>query len=136
MPRDPYKLDVFSRSHALSLDVYRLSKRFPPDERYGLTSQLRRAATSVPTNIVEGCVRLTASEYRTSSASRSVPPRRFITCLVSLPIWSTWVRTTWPVQGMQRSRRPKVAETASRHHRIRARRRRREAAEGREPKAV
>jgi len=64
MPRDPNKLDVFHRGHRLTLDVYRISRLLPPEERYGLTAQLRRAVTSVPTNIVEGCVRVSAREYR------------------------------------------------------------------------
>ena len=50
-------------SHALVLQVYRLTKNFPPDERYGLTSQLRRAVLSVPTNIAEGSKRHTNPEY-------------------------------------------------------------------------
>ena len=45
------------------LQVYRLTKSFPPDERYGLTSQLRRAVLSVPTNIAEGSKRQTNAEY-------------------------------------------------------------------------
>ena len=45
------------------LQVYRLTKNFPPDERYGLTSQLRRAVLSVPTNIAEGSKRQTNPEY-------------------------------------------------------------------------
>jgi four helix bundle protein len=56
-------LMVWQRSHALVLDVYRLTKSFPPDERYGLTSQLRRAVLSVPTNIAEGSKRETNREY-------------------------------------------------------------------------
>jgi hypothetical protein len=44
-------LIVWQRSHALVLQIYRLTKSFPPEERYGLTSQLRRAALSVPTNV-------------------------------------------------------------------------------------
>jgi len=45
------------------LQVYRLTKTFPLEERYGLTSQLRRSTLSVPTNIAEGSKRLTRAEY-------------------------------------------------------------------------
>jgi four helix bundle protein len=47
-------LDVWKKSHAWVLDVYRLSENFPKHELFGLTSQLRRAAVSVPANIAEG----------------------------------------------------------------------------------
>lgn len=47
-------LKVWQRSHALVLEVYRLTATFPDGERFGLISQLRRAAVSVPTNIAEG----------------------------------------------------------------------------------
>ena len=47
-------LIVWQKAHAWVLTVYKLTKDFPPDERFGLTSQLRRAASSVPSNIVEG----------------------------------------------------------------------------------
>src|SRR5258707_15639791 len=57
------KLLVWQRSHKLVLEVYRASQSFPDAERYGLTSQLRRAALSVPTNIAEGSKRLTSQEY-------------------------------------------------------------------------
>src|ERR1035441_10788270 len=56
-------LMVWQRSHALVLQVYRLTKSFPPDERYGLTSQVRRAVLSIPTNIAEGSKRETNREY-------------------------------------------------------------------------
>jgi four helix bundle protein len=47
-------LDVWQRAHQLVLAVYRVTKAFPPDEKYGLVSQMRRAAVSVPANIAEG----------------------------------------------------------------------------------
>jgi four helix bundle protein len=47
-------LDVWNLADALARQVYQATKHFPRDELYGITSQLRRAALSVPTNIVEG----------------------------------------------------------------------------------
>jgi four helix bundle protein len=64
MPRDPRQLVVFRRAHELVLSVYALSAGFPAVERYGLTAQLRRAAVSIPLNIVEGCNRRSAREYQ------------------------------------------------------------------------
>ena len=55
--QDFRKLKVWHRAHALVLDVYSATVRFPTDERYGLTAQLRRASASIPTNIAEGCGR-------------------------------------------------------------------------------
>ena len=57
------ELKVWQRSHALVLNLYKLTKRFPADERFGLTSQLRRAVVSVPTNIAEGTKRLGKQDY-------------------------------------------------------------------------
>jgi four helix bundle protein len=48
-------LVVWQRAHQLTLQIYRASAAFPAAERYGLTSQLRRAASSVGANIAEGC---------------------------------------------------------------------------------
>ena len=56
-------MKVWQRSHALALKIYRISGSFPKGEQFGLTSQLRRAATSVPTNIAEGSKRRTRLEY-------------------------------------------------------------------------
>jgi four helix bundle protein len=50
-------LKVWQRSHQLVLSLYRLTASFPSNERYGLTSQVRRSAASVPTNIAEGAKR-------------------------------------------------------------------------------
>lgn len=57
------ELKVWQRGHALVLSVYRMTAGFPLNERYGLTSQVRRAALSVPTNIAEGSKRITSQEY-------------------------------------------------------------------------
>ena len=55
--RDFRELLVWQKAHRLTLDVYRTTKTFPTEERYGLTAQLRRSVASVPTNIAEGCGR-------------------------------------------------------------------------------
>ncbi len=47
-------LAVWRRAHELTLEVYRRTSAFPRDEKFGLTSQMRRAAVSVPANIAEG----------------------------------------------------------------------------------
>jgi four helix bundle protein len=57
-------LVVWKKSMALVLDVYRLTQTFPKIETYGLTSQLRRAAVSVPSNIAEGQARLSTGEFK------------------------------------------------------------------------
>jgi four helix bundle protein len=56
-------LKVWRRSHEFVLDVYRAPVDFPDRERYGLTSQLRRAAVSIPGNIAEGAVRSSDADF-------------------------------------------------------------------------
>lgn len=60
--RDFRKLKVWEKSHQLTLEVYKVTRRFPTDERFGLISQIRRSAASVPANIAEGCGRFTSTE--------------------------------------------------------------------------
>src|SRR4051812_41600661 len=62
MMGDFKKLRVWQRAHALTLSVYQCTRVFPDGERYGLTSQLRRAAASISANIAEGCGRGTDNE--------------------------------------------------------------------------
>jgi four helix bundle protein len=57
-------LDVFQRALDLMVAVYRVTKAFPSDERFGLTQQLRRAVVSVVSNLAEGQGRLTSGEWR------------------------------------------------------------------------
>jgi len=56
-------LKVWQQGHALVLKVYHLTRALPPDERFGLVAQLRRAALSVPTNSAEGSKRQSRQEY-------------------------------------------------------------------------
>ncbi len=57
-------LAVFEKAHNLVLTIYRLTSSFPDGERFGLTIQLRRAAASVPSNLVEGRARASEAEFR------------------------------------------------------------------------
>ena len=55
-------LAIWQRSHKLTIDIYHATLKFPKEEIYGLTSQIRRAVASIPTNIAEGCGRRTNAE--------------------------------------------------------------------------
>ena len=61
--RDFKKYDIWKLSHLLTLKVYDITKSFPKDEIYGIISQIRRASSSIPTNISEGCGRDSDSEF-------------------------------------------------------------------------
>jgi len=56
-------LEVFRRSHRLTLRLYELTDSFPHEERFGLTSQIRRAAGSICANLMEGAHRSNTKEY-------------------------------------------------------------------------
>ena len=55
--QDFRNLKVWQKAHALTLAVYRGTREFPSDEKFGITSQLRRSCASIPANIAEGCAR-------------------------------------------------------------------------------
>ncbi len=56
-------LKVWEKAHAFTVKVYNVTKAFPKEELYSLTNQVRRAASSVPANIAEGCGRKTQPEF-------------------------------------------------------------------------
>ncbi|MCW5853511.1 MAG: four helix bundle protein, partial [Anaerolineae bacterium] len=60
--RDFRKLQVWVKAHQLTLNTYKVTRPFPKEELYGLTSQIRRASASIPANIAEGCGRQGAAE--------------------------------------------------------------------------
>lgn len=63
MTRDFRSLDVWNKSYGVSLKIYKVTESFPDSERYGLISQLRRAAISIPCNIAEGCGKDSNKEF-------------------------------------------------------------------------
>ena len=62
--QDFRKLEVWQRSHALTVKIYELTRGFPAEEKFGLTSQLRRAAVSIESNLAEGSSRGSDPDFR------------------------------------------------------------------------
>jgi four helix bundle protein len=62
--RSVEELDVFKLAHDLALKIYQLTSSFPKEEAFGLISQMRRAASSIGMNLMEGSMRLNRREYR------------------------------------------------------------------------
>ena len=63
MSRDHRKLRVFHDAHRLTILIYKHTRAFPRDEWFGIRAQMRRAAVSIPSNIVEGSARRSTREY-------------------------------------------------------------------------
>ena len=61
--RDYHKLRAFELADQLALAIYKCTKSFPKEEMFGLISQIRRAAVSAPSNIVEGCAKSSQADY-------------------------------------------------------------------------
>ena len=61
--RDFHQLSVWQKSHQFTLDVYTLTRAYPKDELFGLTSQIRRSSSSIATNIAEGCGRGSDADF-------------------------------------------------------------------------
>lgn len=57
------ELKVWTKAHEFTLKVYELTQKFPREEVYGMTSQMRRAASSIPANIAEGCGKYTQQDF-------------------------------------------------------------------------
>jgi len=57
------ELKVWQKSYELCLEIYRITAKFPKEEKYGLTSQIRRSVVSIPSNIAEGYGRKTTLDY-------------------------------------------------------------------------
>jgi len=61
--RDFRELQVWQKSHRLTLDIYKATQEFPQEERYGPRSQIRRSSISIGTNIAEGAAKITRPEF-------------------------------------------------------------------------
>ncbi|HTY35816.1 MAG TPA: four helix bundle protein [Bacteroidota bacterium] len=61
--KDFRQLKVWVRAHSLTLQIYRVTRTFPKEELYGLTSQMRRASSSIAANIAEGCGRKSDADF-------------------------------------------------------------------------
>ena len=61
--QDFRNLKVWQKSHSLAVELYQVTESFPGSEIYGLTTQIRRACTSIPANIAEGCGRSSDAEF-------------------------------------------------------------------------
>lgn len=62
--RDYKKYSVWELGHEVTLEIYKLTNTFPKEENFGLTSQMRRASSSIPANIAEGCGRESDAEFK------------------------------------------------------------------------
>ena len=101
MDKPHKKLVVWQKAMALALAVYHATKSFPDNERYGLVSQMRRAAVSIPSNIAEGAARMSPNELK-----------QFISIARgSLSELDTQVELSWNLGYLDEIAMPKLLET-------------------------
>lgn len=62
--RDFLNLQCWQKGHHLTLEVYHITRSFPKEEMYGITAQMRRSSSAIPTNIAEGCGRNSVNDLR------------------------------------------------------------------------
>ncbi|MCR4320207.1 MAG: four helix bundle protein [Candidatus Brocadiaceae bacterium] len=76
-------MDVFKKAHKITVEIYEITKTFPQDEKFALISQMRRAAYSIPSNLMEGGHRINKKEYRqfTNIAKGSVGELKYFLLL-------------------------------------------------------
>ena len=72
--KDFRNLKVWEKAHHLALTLYPVTASFPRDETFGLASQIRRAASSIPSNIAEGCADKETPNWLASALLLEVPP--------------------------------------------------------------
>jgi len=79
-----HDLDVWRKAHSLTVMIYQVTKDFPDEERYGITSQIRRAFVSIPTNICEGTGRYSTKEllYFLNISRGSLEESKYLMILV------------------------------------------------------
>lgn len=107
------ELKIWQQSHALVLEIYPLTARFPTDERFGLVSQLRRAAASVPSNIAEGSKKASNADYARflNIAEASLAETEYL-LILSRDLGYTDAATVEPMYG-------RIAELARMLHALR-----------------
>jgi four helix bundle protein len=113
------KLLVWQRSHKLVLAIYGASVGFPRSEQFGLTSQLRRAALSVPTNIAEGSKRQSQSDFaRFLNIEGSLAETEYLLMVsrdlgyIELPAASRYLKEVSEILRMLSGLRTKIAHTS------------------------
>ena len=119
--RDFKKLQIWQRAHKLTLALYRVTEEFPDSELYRITSQIRRSSLSVPTNISEGCSRVSKKEFarflEISFGSLSETEYLWLLCFelkfIDQSLYDQWNEEITELKSMIYSYRSKVLSSSS-----------------------